>query len=512
MSCLLIYPPIVKPSEPPPGIAMLAGELKGGGVDCAVLDANIEGILHLIESRHSGSDTWTRRAKQALPNALKTVRKINASENPDKYRRAVSDINRILAVSAGSPNIRLSLSDYRDDTLSPLRSGDCVKSFEHPEINPFFSYFRERLPGLFESNEPSVIGISLNYLSQALTSFALMGYLRKVVPAAKIVVGGGLATSWMRSPAWRNPFRGIADIWVDGPGENPLLSLFGKDDKAYRSIPRYDGLAMRHYLSPGFILPYSASRGCYWRQCTFCPEKAEGNEYSSIPPKLVTKELQELVRDGSPVLIHFLDNAISPSLLEELALNPPGVPWYGFARITEHLADPAFCHDLKRSGCVMLKLGLESGSQEVLDALRKGVSLDMASRVLGNLRKAGIATYVYLLFGTPAETHEKARKTLDFTLLHRESIGFVNVALFNLPAWGEESASLESESFYDGDLMLYRNFSHPRGWNRPQVRSFIDREFKRHPEVASIIRRDPPFFSSNHAPFFCMQAILSEQS
>jgi hypothetical protein len=34
------------------------------------------------------------------------------------------------------------------------------------------------------------------------------------------------------------------------------------------------------------------------------------------------------------------------------------------------------------------------------------------------------------------------------------------------------------------------------------IRQFLDKEFKRHPAIASILRRDPPVFTSNHAPFF----------
>ena len=98
--------------------------------------------------------------------------------------------------------------------------------------------------------------------------------------------------------------------------------------------------------------------------------------------------------------------------LRALADSPPGVPWYGFARVGRELADGDFCVALKRSGCVMLQLGLESGDQGVLDALQKGVEIETASQVLKNLQKAGIATYVYLLFGAPPETVTEARRTL----------------------------------------------------------------------------------------------------
>ncbi|MEA2114584.1 MAG: radical SAM protein, partial [Thermodesulfobacteriota bacterium] len=56
--------------------------------------------------------------------------------------------------------------------------------------------------------------------------------------------------------------------------------------------------------------------------------------------------------------------------------------------------------------------------------------------------------------------------------------------------------------FYEGDLSLYSAFVHPRGWSRTKIRQFLDREFKRHLLITPIIQRDPPIFTSNHAPFF----------
>jgi hypothetical protein len=71
-----------------------------------------------------------------------------------------------------------------------------------------------------------------------------------------------------------------------------------------------------------------------------------------------------------------------------------------------------------------------------------------------------------------------------------------------MPIDGPEAPRMETKTFYEGDLSLYMNFDHPKGWNRQLIRQFLDKEFKRHPAVASILRRDPPTFTSNHAPFF----------
>jgi radical SAM superfamily enzyme YgiQ (UPF0313 family) len=201
-------------------------------------------------------------------------------------------------------------------------------------------------------------------------------------------------------------------------------------------------------------------------------------------------------------MIHLLDNAISPALLKSLVANPPGAPWYGFVRIGAPLNSTEFCARLAASGCVMLKIGLESGDQTVLDALDKGVRLETAVETLHSLHAAGIATYVYLLFGTPAEEEAAARRTLQFVADHSAAIDFLNLAIFNLPANSAEGTGLNVANFYKGDLSLYKNFEHPMGWSRPTIRQFLEKEFKRHPRIRPIILNDPPIFTSNHAAFF----------
>ena len=98
----------------------------------------------------------------------------------------------------------------------------------------------------------------------------------------------------------------------------------------------------------------------------------------------------------------------------------------------------------------------------------------------------------------------EARKTFEFVVKHHDSIGFLNLAIFNMPIEAPEARKMETKFFYEGDLSLYTSFDHPKGWNRLLIRQFLDKEFKRHPAIAPILRRDPPVFTSNHAPFFVM--------
>jgi hypothetical protein len=478
------------------------GEVPGRGGRAAIHHSEMVGRSSSVDLRGNGIDAWTRRAAKHWAENLAALRSRDLYRHSDRYRRAVTDLNRLLAAAARPYGVRLSLADYEDEILFPVRSADLLHAAAGPETNPFYPWFRERIPEILAETAVSHVGFSLNYLSQTLTTFAMIGFLRREWPQLRVILGGGLVTSWMRRPDWKNPFAGFVDDLIAGPGEVPLLALLGMKHDSGPDRPDLSGFPLTDYLSPGTVLPYSASGGCWWRRCSFCPERAEQNPYRPLPPAQVTVDLSALVAETRPALIHLLDNALSPALLDALAADPPGAPWYGFARITPRLADPGFCKQLRDSGCVMLKLGLESGDPAVLAALNKGIDLPTAAAALKNLKAAGIATYVYLLFGTPAETAAAARRTLAFTAEHAEEIGFLNLAIFNLPAWGPDGERLDTGEFYKGDLSLYRPFSHPRGWNRGEVRRFLEREFKRHPAVAAILRHDPPFFTSNHAPFF----------
>lgn len=500
---ILVHPPVAKPSEPPAGIAKLSGALHRHGIKHRVIDANLEGLLYLIHQPPSISDKWTDRAFRNLSKNLRSLKESHICGKFDRYKRTVTDINRVLEMSASRNNATLGLANYHHHELSPVKSSDLIRAAETPDQNPFYAYFTKRISGLLEEKSASVMGFSLNYLSQALSVFAMAGFLRKEFPGMKIVLGGGLITSWMKRPGWRNPFKGLVDCLIAGQGEKPLLSFLGVDKitEGYY-ISEYDSLPVNDYLSPGLILPYSGSGGCFWNKCSFCPEKAEDNPYTPVPVLKSADDIEVLSAKIKPALVHLLDNSISAALMKALMDKPPGAGWYGFARISEHLADMEFCTALKKSGCVMLQLGIESGDQGVLDKMQKGIDLGTASLVLKNLKKAGIAAYVYLLFGTPSETLTEAGNTLEFTVRHSREIGFLNLAIFNMPVGAPDADEFKTSRFYEGDLSLYTDFKHPKGWDRKIVRQFLDNEFKKHKAVSAIIKNDPPIFTSNHAPFF----------
>lgn len=497
---ILIHPPLSKPCEPPAGICRLAGAIDSG--KATVIDANLGSVLWAVNGPVKSNDTWTRRSVKNLQSNLYYLRNNKHTWDIARYTRAVMDVNRVLERSLSLSGARVSLSNYNAKDLSPLKIMDLIRAAEEPEINPFYPYFQDSLIPQLADAPNNYIGLSLNFLSQALTAFSMIGLLKKEHPDVKIILGGGLVTSWMKRPGWKNPFSGLVDDMVAGPGEAYIRGLIGRDGDQGHCRPRYDQLYLNDYLSPGPILPYSASSGCYWQKCLFCPEKAERNPYKPISVDIVLDDLESLIRQHDPVLVHFLDNAMSPSLLKGLIARPLAVPWYGFVRITDHFRYPDFCAGLRKSGCAMLKIGIESGNQAVIDSLQKGIDLDTASIALKNIKEAGIGTYVYFLFGTPPEGPSEAGDTLAFVRRHNKEIDFLNLAVFNMPIHGPDAEMYDTRQFYEGDLSFYSNFQHPRAWDRDKVRAFLDNEFKKDPAIRGIIKRNPPFFTSNHAAFF----------
>ena len=506
MNVLLIYPPVAKPCEPPAGIARLAGFLKDNCIGVKTIDASLHGLLYLMNAGISSDDTWTSRASGRLNKNLAALRSIDTYQKAGKYTQAVTEIERVLWASCSkvSANSTVSLADYHDKNLLPVRSTDLLFSAEQPEINPFYGYYAERIIPFIEKESPDIVGLSINYLSQAICAFALAGLIRRHFPGIRIALGGGLVTVWKGLPGWINPFEGLIDNLVAGGGERFFSEFFEiKDipDKIEYGY-KYARDDLPNYLSPCRVIPFAASSACCWNRCSFCQEKASAKEVYSCRPGHALKSLSAITNEYSPGLVHFVDSTIPPAFLRQIAKNPPGIHWYGFTRVSPELAEKDFCEALRRSGCIMLKLGIESGDQAVLDSLEKGININIAAKALEALKSSGIATYIYLLFGTPPEDHESALRTLDFVRKNAASIDFINAAIFNLPAASTYEPGIVVRNFYEGDLSLYRDFVHPKDWDRKKARMFIDREFKRDAAVSNILRKTPKVFTSNHAPFF----------
>lgn len=492
---LLLFPPMAKACEPPGGIPILGGALKAHNIAYKIVDMNYEATNFLLDNYFKSNP------KKEHNRTL--IRSNQGYKNFDTYIKVLNELTKGLN-SELDDNTSITLANYISREFDALKSEDLIEAATEYKRSPFYEYYSKRIPELLRDHKTDTIGISLQYLNQAVCTFALIGYIKDNYSDIKIVLGGGLITSWVKSPYWQDPFKTLIDKIIIGPGETALLEFLNvePDNEKLKDLkPDYDFVNDYNYFSVGNIIPISGSLGCGWKKCTFCPEKAEDNPFIAKKTAKVIEELHYLEQRYKPSLFHFLDNEINPSVLKAITQSKLETPWYGFTKFYSLLLDLEFCKKLKSNGCFMLKLGLESGDQKVLDSMNKGNDLEDVKVILHNLKEAGIKTFIYLLFGTPEEDYESAKKTMDFVLEHHERITYLNMAIFNLPVDSELARTQKTYKFSDADLTLYSGFEHPKGWNRKEVRNFFKKELKQHPAFKKILSRTPPIFNANHAYF-----------
>ncbi len=100
---------------------------------------------------------------------------------------------------------------------------------------------------------------------------------------------------------------------------------------------------------------------------------------------------------------------------EELIARNLPIQWFGNAR-ADNLTDPAFVHRLKRSGCWMLALGIESESDDVRKDMAKRLERQKIQAAFKNMRDARIRSFAFFIFGYPGETRESMEHTIDYAI------------------------------------------------------------------------------------------------
>ncbi len=523
MSVLLLQPPAIKPAGPPLGLAVLLGYLCRQGIEAHALDANVAAYRYLLQPEllvamaPATANTSLRRAIKNIARSWTLLTSSAACHSFARYQSAVQHLNTALGVYRGMDgDERLTLGDYRHRGLSEFSLHNLQQLAAGEASTLFAAYFTEELLPAVAARKPRLIALSINYRHQLLPAFELAGMLRRALPGVKLVAGGGMLTSWRGELEKASDALPPFDHLVFGPGEEALLRLakeeiddfFLEGSSCLSFEPDFSGLAPEDYLSPEPVLPVTASRGCYWKGCLFCPEAvAPTHPYRSCAPVQVPDLLLTLAHQWQVRHFHFTDNALPVPVLQSLAARRDelaGLSWYGFVRFEEALADFQLVDQLSAAGCRMLQLGLESGSQTVLDQLGKGTSVTTAAAVLSALHQAGIATYVYVMFGIPDETEEDRRATLRFLEEHADAIGYLNLAIMNLPHQSELAAGRNPTVETEGEKAtrgLYLTGAAEQQ-RRRDARRFIQQELLASPAIRTIVNRTPPLFTSDHAFFF----------
>ena len=268
-------------------------------------------------------------------------------------------------------------------------------------------------------SKPDMIGFSL-YNTNMWCSRIVMQMLRDLLDDTTIIVGGPEAS---QDKVLHIVRPGVINYVFKGEAEGNLLTFL--EEKNYNSkadavvigdlegklqidelpFPDYRDYDLDDYLHPDGV-SIETSRGCV-AQCSFCSETWFW-KFRQRTPERVLEEMKEQISKHDVRRFWFVDSLANGNLkafrrLVELMIeNKLNVRWNSYAR-NDGRMDRQFIFDIAKSGCTSLSYGVESGSQKVLDDMRKKVQLWEIERNLEDSFDAGMDTHVNWMIGFPTE-------------------------------------------------------------------------------------------------------------
>jgi len=206
---------------------------------------------------------------------------------------------------------------------------------------------------------------------------------------------------------------------VEDPDSLPFPSYEPEELESYRSI---FPVRIPKRVVWGYLI---ATRGCP-HGCLFCSEVMRvsiGRKLRSRSAPNIADEMEHLERQGVNIC-SFQDDSFSAnprlvqSLCEELIARNSRMPWMARVRVDE--VNYEVLALMKKAGCVMLGLGVESGSQRIIEDMRKQRKpkpwLELCRQAFSWTRKLGIGTNAYYVIGSPTETREEIEQTIRLAL------------------------------------------------------------------------------------------------
>jgi len=192
-------------------------------------------------------------------------------------------------------------------------------------------------------------------------------------------------------------------------------------------FPAWKHLNLWRYYAGMRLYPFMniiGGRGCPFR-CTFClwPQVMHGHKYRLRSAKNIVDEIEYDIKLFPPVKrgeIFFEDDTFTAnkehvySICEEILRRNLKITWSVNARVD--LIDMELFRLMKRAGCRALWLGIESGVQEVLANMKKGIKIDQIRHFVELSKKAGLHPHGCFVLGMPGETKETMQKTIDFAM------------------------------------------------------------------------------------------------
>jgi anaerobic magnesium-protoporphyrin IX monomethyl ester cyclase len=200
-----------------------------------------------------------------------------------------------------------------------------------------------------------------------------------------------------------NPPRPLADVNTLRPHDFSLID-----------VERYFTLKGKRQLD------YISSQGCAFR-CAFCADPfVYQRKWTGLEPERVGAELEALWRRHRFVDVNFQDETFFTyahrveAIADQLIGRRLPITWAATMRADQgqRLSEEVFAK-CKRSGLRRLLVGVESGSQEMMDRIKKDIKLEQVFDVAERCRRHGVAVHFPFIVGFPEESDDSIRATLE---------------------------------------------------------------------------------------------------
>ena len=316
----------------------------------------------------------------------------------------------------------------------------------------------EEFRSQISKRQPVMVGLTATTRTYK-SALRIAAIVKEIHPNCVTVLGGPHATFWDSEALNECP---ELDVVVRKEGEYTVLELVQRIEKGKSfydvvgTTCRKDGEIVRNpdrpYIENLDELPFPArhlwpldvlrkyedvfylttSRGCvFW--CEFCAAvRMFGRRYRMRSPKNVVDEIEFLNRTYGATQFTFCDDAFTvdqprtEELCKEIRSRGLKIKWNCGTRVD--MITKELLLKMRAAGCVSVWFGVESGSQHVLNEMRKGISTEQTIRAIGWVRELGLKPVPNVLIGFPGETEESAWRTIKFA----EKISPDNVAFFNI--------------------------------------------------------------------------------
>ncbi len=311
-------------------------------------------------------------------------------------------------------------------------------------------YSKEKIKNKIEEYQPDIVGVTsvtLNYP----TASEILKYVRSLDKNIITIIGGPHVTFAPVETLTEAPW---IDIVVRGEGEMTMLDIVsGKklaniDGIAYRDkadsikmtgerrlIENLDELPppakhlfpLSRYLALDVHASILTGRGCPFN-CIFCVgSKMGGRRVRYRNPKLIVDEVEQAVAAGFTE-INFEDDHLTlnhkhlNAICDEIIARGLKFNWSAFSRVDT--VNSEILRKMKQAGCTWLLYGVESGNQEILDIIKKKITLEKVKDAVDMAKEAGIGILASFIVGLPGESVETLKQSMQFAQGLGTSFGF----------------------------------------------------------------------------------------